>query len=306
MNEATAIALFPDAQQHWVTCADGTRLCIYSRGEGPSIICLHGWCGSAMSYADASGYLAEAGYRVIVPDLRGYGRSDKPDSAAREPDGPQGVGYDASAMATDVATILDALGVATAHVVGHDMGAPVALRFAYEFPQRTQSVCYVDEPLIGFNSHEMTAFSEAAHGGFWQFGLNYAPGVPEVLYTGRGYDFIKTITDLMTYSADGLPTERIRYHALGMDTAAGVSGWVGWYRAVGRTAKQMHEISEAGGIDTPLLALAGKNGVATVPDQMGPCANNVRGELINNCGHLVMEEQPREFAHRLISFYAPR
>lgn len=297
------LPVFPGAEPHTVTCDDGTRLRVYTRGEGPAVVCIHGWCGSAMGYADAAVHFVDAGYRVLVPDMRGYGQSDKPDSGPTD-GGTQGVGYDAAALAGDIRAVLRHFDVDAAHVIGHDMGAPVALRFAFDFPERTLSVTYVDEPLIGFNSTPMTAFSVEAHGGFWQFGLNYAPGIPETLYTGHGEQFLRQITDLMTYSDEGLSDERIRYHALGLDTPEGVSGWVGWYRAVDRTAEQMHEIAEAGGIATPLLALAGgAGGVATVPDQMGPCAKDVRGELLDDCGHLVMEERPEAFARRVLQFF---
>ena len=301
---STSLPTFPDAVQHWVMASNGIRLCTYDSGGGPAIVCIHGWCGLALSCADTAPYLVAGGVRVIAVDMRGYGRSDKPDSGP-DKSGQQGTTYAAAAMAGDVLTVLDTFEVDQAHIVGHDMGAPAALRFAFDYPDHTVSVCCVDEPLLGFNSRPMTAFSEEAHGGYWQFGLNYTPGIPEVLYTGHGIPFIRRITDLMTYAEEGLSDERILYHAQGLDTAAGVSGWVRWYRAVGRTEQQMHEIAEAGGIDTPLLAIAsGDGGVTTVPDQMGPCANNVRGELLSECGHLVMEERPEAFAERLLAFYA--
>jgi len=86
-------------------------------GEGRPVVLLHGFPDSGRLWRHQVPALAEAGFKVVVPDLRGYGRSDKP----AEVDA-----YNMLLLAGDVVAVLDDAGVERAHVVGHDWGAAVA------------------------------------------------------------------------------------------------------------------------------------------------------------------------------------
>jgi pimeloyl-ACP methyl ester carboxylesterase len=86
-------------------------------GEGRPVVLLHGWPDTGVCWRNQVPALADAGFKVIVPDLRGYGQSDKPDEVEA---------YSIFNLAGDVLAVLDDLGVARGHVVGHDWGAGVA------------------------------------------------------------------------------------------------------------------------------------------------------------------------------------
>lgn len=103
---------------------NGVTLNTRRSGSGPVVVLLHGWCGSSWSWRKLAPLLADS-FTVLVPDLRGYGDSDKPEG-----------GYDAEAEAADVLGLLDHLGIGQAHLVGHDMGAPVALALSGLHPGR--------------------------------------------------------------------------------------------------------------------------------------------------------------------------
>jgi pimeloyl-ACP methyl ester carboxylesterase len=96
-------------------------------GEGPPVVLLHGFPDTKRCWSKQVPALVDAGFTVIVPDQRGYGASDKP----AEVDA-----YAIPFLAMDVVAILDALGVARAHVVGHDWGAAVAWATATFAPDR--------------------------------------------------------------------------------------------------------------------------------------------------------------------------
>jgi pimeloyl-ACP methyl ester carboxylesterase len=100
-------------------------------GEGTPVVLLHGWPDSGELWAHQSRTLVAAGYRTIVPDLRGYGASSKPTEVSA---------YAAPAQVGDLVGILDALGVDRAHVVGHDWGAAIAWMTAAFAPDRIASV----------------------------------------------------------------------------------------------------------------------------------------------------------------------
>jgi len=109
--------------------ANGLSFHVVVEGEGPAVLLLHGFPDSSYLWRYQIPALADAGLRVIVPDLRGFGESDKPHAVEA---------YRLEAILGDVTGILDALAVERAHVVGHDWGAAVAWVMASLLPQRVE------------------------------------------------------------------------------------------------------------------------------------------------------------------------
>jgi pimeloyl-ACP methyl ester carboxylesterase len=100
-------------------------------GDGPPVVLLHGWPDTGDLWEHQSRALVGAGYRTIVPDLRGFGESSKPAEISA---------YAAPAHVGDVVGILDALGIDRAHLVGHDWGAGIAWLTAALAPDRVTSL----------------------------------------------------------------------------------------------------------------------------------------------------------------------
>jgi pimeloyl-ACP methyl ester carboxylesterase len=96
-------------------------------GDGTPVIFLHGFPDSGRLWRHQVSALADAGFRVIVPDLRGYGGSDKPEAVDQ---------YHMLFLLSDMGCVLDAEGVSRAHVVGHDWGAALAWVAAASIPER--------------------------------------------------------------------------------------------------------------------------------------------------------------------------
>ena len=96
---------------------NGTRIEVAVEGEGRPVVLLHGFPDSGRLWRNQVPALVDAGFRVIVPDLRGYGASDKPADVES---------YALPFLAVDVLGVLDHLGIERAHVVGHDWGAALA------------------------------------------------------------------------------------------------------------------------------------------------------------------------------------
>src|SRR5207237_5373254 len=97
--------------------ANGVGIEFDVTGRGRPVILLHGFPDSGRLWRHQVPALADAGFKVIVPDLRGYGRSDKPQAVEA---------YSLQALAGDVLAVLNDGGVERAHVVGHDWGAALA------------------------------------------------------------------------------------------------------------------------------------------------------------------------------------
>src|SRR5215467_5639407 len=106
---------------------DGVGIEYEVTGEGRPVVLLHGFPDSGRLWRHQVPALANAGFQVIVPDLRGYGKSDKPEAVEA---------YSLLSLAGDVLAVLDSLGIDRAHVVGHDWGAAVAWGLAALAPDR--------------------------------------------------------------------------------------------------------------------------------------------------------------------------
>ena len=271
---------------------NGVTLRCRFAGKGPAVLLLHGWCGSSHSWRKVAPRLADH-FTVIVPDMRGYGDSDKPET-----------GYDAHTGAADIAGLLDHFEADRAHLVGHDMGAPVGLVFSGLFPTRSLSVTYLDEPLPGYNLEHYTAFLRENHGGFWQFGLNFSPRLAEILYAGHEVEFLRHIFSEMTMVRDAITEADVREHARGMLQPGGITGWVGWYRAAFDTADQLRALGDARAFKTPIMAYGGERGVVETCDQLRALSHDVRGGVIDGVGHLIPEEVPDRLASLLFDFFA--
>lgn len=124
--KSRASTYYEEMMSHTVTLPDGTFLAYRTLGAGPrDVILVHGWMVSGAVYDDLLGALDPAGLRLIIPDLRGAGRSDKPDA-----------GYSLARYAEDVVAVADAAGCQQFVVVGHSMGGQIAQLLAATHPDR--------------------------------------------------------------------------------------------------------------------------------------------------------------------------
>ncbi|MCP2251787.1 Pimeloyl-ACP methyl ester carboxylesterase [Prauserella aidingensis] len=120
---------YPGPWTHRDVSANGILLHVAEAGEGEPVLLLHGFAGLWWTWHHQLRDLADAGFRVVAVDLRGYGDSDKP---------PRG--YDAWTAAGDVAGLIRALGLRSAHVVGHSWGGLLAWSAAAIRPRVVRSV----------------------------------------------------------------------------------------------------------------------------------------------------------------------
>lgn len=263
----------------------------YGDTAQPAIVLMHGWMGTSHTWRKLAPMLADDWF-VIVPDMRGYGGSDKPDT-----------GYDAVTLAGDIAGVLDQYGKDRAHIVGHDMGALVALAFAGTYPARTFTLTYLDEPLVGYNLDDFTVYREETYGGYWHFGFNTAPGLAELLITGKEQDFVDWIVPLMLApNPDAVTAEDRKIYADSLRAENGITGSVGWYRATFETARQLRAIGEAG-LTVPVMAWGGEYGVPVTHTQMALITDDAVGGTIPGAGHLLPEEKPEFLAEQMRAFF---
>jgi len=128
--------------EHLQVEANGIRIHAVTQGEGPAVLFCHGFPGLWYSWRHQLPVVADAGFRAIAVDMRGYGRSDRPMHAAE---------YGNQTIVADLTGVLDALGEDQAVVVGHDFGAQAAWAAALHAPGRVRGVVSVAVPYgVGF------------------------------------------------------------------------------------------------------------------------------------------------------------
>ena len=118
---------------------NGIELNVRDEGAGPLVVLCHGFPELAFSWRKQVPALVAAGYRVLAPDMRGYGRSSAP--AAVE-------AYDILALCGDMCGLLDAVGEPSAIFVGHDWGAVVVWQIAILHPERVEAVAALSVPFV--------------------------------------------------------------------------------------------------------------------------------------------------------------
>ncbi len=111
---------------------NGISLAYGDKGTGPAVVLIHGFPLCRRMWRPQEDALAEAGFRVITPDLRGFGDSDAPEGA-----------YSMSLFADDIISLLDHLNIGKAVVGGMSMGGYVLLNMLERFPERIAAACFI-------------------------------------------------------------------------------------------------------------------------------------------------------------------
>ena len=133
--------------EHLLVSTNGIRMHVAAAGpaDGPVVVLCHGFPESWYSWRHQLEALGDAGYRVLAPDQRGYGRTDSPHDVHA---------YNQLYLVGDLVGLLDATGTAQAVVVGHDWGAPVAWHAALLRPDRFRAVVGVSVHWSGVRGHQ--------------------------------------------------------------------------------------------------------------------------------------------------------
>lgn len=150
---------------------NGIELNIAEAGEGPLVLLLHGFPESWYSWRHQFAPLAAAGYHVVAPDMRGYGKSDKP---------PNITDYVQTEVIKDIIGLIPALGYENAVVIGHDWGAPTAWATALFHPDKVRAVGGLSVPFMPRSPVQpMPMMREMFKGQFFYQLYFQEPGVAE-------------------------------------------------------------------------------------------------------------------------------
>jgi len=271
----------------------GIRLHYWTGGDpaGQPVILWHGFLSTAYAWREVAPALAKAGIAVLIPDMRGYGDSDKP--AGNE-------GYDARSLAEECRALVKVIGFGRGKPLihaAHDMGALPALIWTADHPEEVAGLVYIEAPvMLGPVLRQVFAYTPQAmaQGSMWWWILPLAPGVPERLIVGNERAFLTWF-----YEGDhvenhaAITPEAVDEYLRTFAGREGVLGSMGIYRAAFASIDQTEPLMAAK-ISVPVVALGGEKGLGgKVGDMVAMVAENVEAHTLADCGHFMTEERPQ-------------
>lgn len=252
-------------------------------GTGHPVVLLHGFPDSGRLWRHQVGPLADAGFQVIVPDQRGYGRSDKPADVDA---------YGLANLVGDVVAVLDDLGVARAHLVGHDWGAPVAWLTASLLPDRV-------DHLVALSVGHPAAFRNAGleqRARSWYMLLFQFEGIAEQWLSDDDWDNFRTWAHhpdadevIAALEADGSLTPGLN-----------------WYRANVPPRSLVDPFPELPPVEAPTMGVWSSGDFALTERQMTDSSAYVKGpwryERVDGAAHWLQLEAPDVVTGLLLDF----
>jgi pimeloyl-ACP methyl ester carboxylesterase len=285
------MALPPGAIERFVH-ANGIRLHVVEAGprDGSPVVLLHGFPELWYGWRGQIGPLAEAGFRVIVPDQRGYNRSAKPREV-----GAYGIGT----LAADVVGLLDACGLARASIVGHDWGAVVAWWLSLAHAQRVSrlGVLNVPHPAV-MRRHLLSSPRQMARS--WYVFFFQLPSLPERFLARDGF---ANLARAVRSGRRGTCTDAdLAVYREAWAQPGALTGMVNWYRAALRSAGQRLPRLRVG-VET--LVLWGARDRFLGREMAAPSAalcDRGRLELFEQATHWLQHDEKDAVNDRLVRF----
>jgi pimeloyl-ACP methyl ester carboxylesterase len=267
---------------------NGTELRYVSAGtEGSPVLLVHGFPETWWIFRKLIPLLSEH-HRVFAVDLRGFG-----DSA------PADAGHNSATAAKDVAALIAHLNLGPVHLTGQDISGPTTFRVAAAHPELVQSYTAIETGLPGFG---LEMLADVTHGGAWHIGVLAAPGIPEMLLSGRERAFLADYAfPSLNATAGAFTDDDIDEFVRSYARKDGFSGAAGLYRSMLAEADEILELA-ARKLGMPVLAVGGGSGDFT-PATMRQVATDVTAVSLDGIGHYVAMEAPDRLADALISFY---
>jgi pimeloyl-ACP methyl ester carboxylesterase len=253
-------------------------------GTGRPVILLHGFPDSGRVWRHQVPALVAAGFQVIVPDLRGYGKSDKPSDVAS---------YAMPLLLADVIGVLDDLGVERAHVVGHDWGAAIAWAVATFYPQRVDHLAVLS---VGHPS-AFAAAGFAQREKSWYMLLFQFQDVAERWLSDNEW------ANFRAWARHPDADEVIAELAAGSLTPG-----LSWYRAIVPPESLLAPRLELPPVAAPTMGVWSSGDIALTEAQMTGSAERVSGkwryEVLPGVGHWMQLEAP-DAVNALLTDFLP-
>jgi pimeloyl-ACP methyl ester carboxylesterase len=283
---------------------------VFEMGEGFPLILAHGFPELAYSWRFQIPVLAEAGYRVIAPNQRGYGATDKPEQVEA---------YDIRHLCGDMAGLLDTLGLEKAIFIGHDWGGPVVWNMPLLHPDRVAGVVGMSVPFMPRGDHDPVALMEQFFGpDHYIVHFNRQPGVADAAFAANPRQFFNNVfrkssrLDQPSEPPTEEPSFKVSLMALldmtdppgeplmsdeEMDvfvstfSKGGFTGPINWYRNITRNWETSADLIQK--IDVPCAMIFGAYDIVPKGGDVSEYVPNLE-TITFECGHWIQQEKPEE------------
>jgi pimeloyl-ACP methyl ester carboxylesterase len=284
---------------------NGIELNVLDEGAGPLVVLCHGFPELAFSWRHQIPALTQAGFRVLAPDMRGYGRSSAPADVEA---------YDVVQLCGDMIGLLDALGEDSAIFVGHDWGANVTWQLAVLHPERVRAVAGLSVPFVPRAPAAPIPIMRRHLGEDFYIVWFQQPGIAD---EALARDVRRTLTTSRQWTAqwaeeDGKqpkppPWLSERELAVYIEAFArtGFTGGLNWYRNIDRNWELTANVAEQR-VEQPALFLTGELDPVRrfMPaEAMHGWVNDLRAEIVvPGAGHWVQQQEPEAANAALLDF----
>lgn len=305
----------PDFPKSTLICVNGVKLEVFEAGQenkGNPIVLCHGWPEHAFSWRHQMPALAEAGFHVIVPNQRGYGKSSRPD---------QITDYDISHLTGDLAGLLDHFGYDDAVFVGHDWGANVVWSMAQLYPDRVSKIINLALPYQPRTPKPWIAFIEEFFGADNYFvHFNRQPGVADAVLDQNTSQFLPNLYRKNVPPTPPEPGMMMINLALAETPlgepilsegelavyvaafeATGFTGSINWYRNMDRNWQILADVDPI--IHKPALMIYGERDMIPKSENLAKFVPNV-DVMSLDCGHWIQQEMPEETTQTILDWLA--
>jgi len=298
------------------------NMAVHEAGDGPPVVLVHGFPELAFSYRRQLPALANAGYRVIAPDMRGYGGTDKPERVAD---------YTIQKLIGDLTGLLDALSIERAVFVGHDWGALVLWQMALLAPDRMAGLINLNIPFFKRPPINPITYMRFKFGkDFYivnfqdsdeadrRFAENPARFIDTMMRRGQAprkppagkkkkrlaLSLLRLLDREAPAGESILSEQELRVYADAF-SAGGFTGPINWYRNWKHNWKSTRGVDQI--VRVPTLFVGATDDLIASPKQVDAMRPNIRElevEWIEDCGHWTQQEKPDELNALMLAWLA--
>lgn len=299
-------------------------MAVYEQGQGSAVILLHGFPELAFSWRHQLPALADAGFRAIAPDQRGYGRTTVPSNVSD---------YQMSDLIADVHGLLDALDLESATFVGHDWGALVLWHMAMLAPERIDKLIILNIPLFPRSPVEPISMIRGLLGDDYYIVNFQDSDEADRVFASDPRHFINRMirrNQITREAFEKLPAEHqvisllrsvksahasgealltkaeLDYYASAFEQS-GFTGPINWYRNWTHNWEQMEGVDQR--IEIPTLFIGAMDDVVIGLhhiEGMKPLVSDLTVHVLESCGHWTQQEKPGEVNRLILDWLVQR
>ena len=293
------MATITETWQHGDIITNGIRMHYVTQGEGPLVVLLHGFPEFWYSWRFQIPFLAEHGYKVVAPDLRGYNDTDKPRT-----------GYDVENLLRDVVGLIEGLAYERAIIVGHDWGGALAWMFAMRYAQMTEQLIVMNAPHPAAFQCELRTPKQLRKS--WYILLFQLPWLPEYILGRKYAEAIGKMLSSTAVQKSAFPPDVLARYREAMSKPGALRASIAYYRTLLR-----HPLKSGFGKKVPTkitvhtLLIWGEQDVAldiALTEGLDAWVPNLQVKRIADSGHWVQQEKPElvnTYLAEFLSEYGP-